>query len=262
MEAAISSLLFKSHPLGEVIDLARDQGVSWLEVWTEHLWRDDNGDLLKRLRQSGLKLSVHGPIGDLNITSSNQGIREESIRQVLQGIEEAAAMDAKVITIHPGFLTGRQDTPEEIWENQISAFIRFAARGKELGLIIAMETMEKRNKEVVIDPEIANRITDAVNMGSFGLTFDISHAHTVMDVVEFIRALRKISHIHISDTKDGKAHVLMGQGEIAFEPVLQALRGKYDGALVIEGWNPQDEMGMVRKSTSFLNAQLAKLRAL
>jgi sugar phosphate isomerase/epimerase len=261
MEAAISSLLFKSHPLGEVIDLARDQGVSWLEVWTEHLWRDDKGDLLKQLRRSGLSLSVHGPIGDLNITSSNQGIREESIRQIIQGTEEAAAMGAKVITIHPGYLTGRQDAPDDIWDMQISAFTRFASRGKELGLVIAMETMEKRNKEVVIYPEIANQITDAVNMENFGVTFDISHAHTVMDVVDFIRALRRIKHIHISDTKNGKVHALMGQGEIAFGPVLQALKEKYDGALVIEGWNPQDEAGMVRKSTAFLNAQLAKLSA-
>ena len=72
--------------------------------------------------------------------------------------------------------------------------------------------MERRNKEVVIHPEIANRIVDAVNMDNFGVTFEISHAHTVMDVVEFIRALRKIRHFHISDTKDGKVHVLPGQG--------------------------------------------------
>ena len=108
MQVAISSLLFKSHPLGKVINLAREQGVSWLEVWSEHLWRDDRGDLVKQLCNSGLSLSVHGPIGDLNITSSNPGIREESIRQVLQGIEESAAMGARVITIHPGYLTGRQ----------------------------------------------------------------------------------------------------------------------------------------------------------
>ena len=259
MEVAISSLLFKSHPLGKVIDLARAHGVSWLEVWTEHLWRDDQGDLPKRLRQSGLSLSVHGPIGDLNITSSNRGIREESIRQVLQGIEEAAEMGANVITIHPGFLTGRQDAPDGIWDMQISAFTRFATRGKQLGLVIAMETMERRNKEVVIHPQITNQIIEAVKMDNFGVTFDVSHAHTVMDVVEFIRSLRKISHIHISDTKDGKVHVLMGQGEIAFGPVLQSLKEKYNGALVIEGWNPKDEAGMVQKSTSFLNAQLEKL---
>jgi sugar phosphate isomerase/epimerase len=53
----------------------------------------------------------------------------------------------------------------------------------------------------------------------------------------------------------------MGQGEIAFGPVLRALREKYDGALVIEGWNPKDEKGMVQKSTEFLNAQLAKLES-
>jgi sugar phosphate isomerase/epimerase len=95
MQVALSSLLFKSHPLAKVIGLARDQGISWLEVWTEHLWRDNNGQLLQQLRRSGLELSVHGPIGDLNVTSSNDGIRQESVRQVLKGIEEAAEMGAE-----------------------------------------------------------------------------------------------------------------------------------------------------------------------
>jgi sugar phosphate isomerase/epimerase len=256
MQAAISSLLFKSHPLSHVIELARDVGISWLEVWTEHFWRDDDGRLFQRLRQSGLELSVHGPIGDINITSSNPGIRAESLGQVLQGVEQAAQMRARVITVHPGYLTGRQDGPDSIWDLQIEAFTRVAKRGKELGILVAMETMEKRNKEVVIHPEIANQIIDAVNMDSFGVTFDISHAHTVMDVVEFIRSLRKITHIHISDTKSGKVHVQMGEGEIAFGPVLRTLKEKYDGALVIEGWNPKDEMGMVQKSTAFLRKQL------
>jgi len=258
MQAAISSLLFKSEPLGHVIDLAREVGVTWLEVWTEHFWRDDDGRLLERVSKSGLDLSVHGPIGDLNITSSNPGIRMESLRQVLQAVEEAARMGARVITVHPGYLTGRQDGEGSIWDMQVEGLTRIAKRGKDVGVLVAMETMEKRNKEVVIHPEIANQIIDAVNMTNFGVTFDISHAHTVMDVVEFIRALRKIVHIHISDTKSGQVHVLMGEGEIAFGPVLEALKEKYDGALVIEGWHPQDEMGMVQKSTNFLRKQLAE----
>lgn len=256
MQVAISSLLFKSLNLSHVIDLARDRGLGWLEVWSEHFWRDDNGELMRKIQKSGLDISVHGPTGDINITSSNPGIREESLKQVLQSIEEAAVMGARVITIHPGYLTGRQDEADSIRDLQIEAFIKIAKRGKDLGMLIAMETMEKKAKEVVIRPDLANEIIDAVNMENFGITFDISHAHTVMDVVEFMRSLRRIIHIHISDTKSGKVHVQMGDGEIAFGPVLQALGQKYDGALVIEGWNPKDETGMVDKSTAFLKTQL------
>jgi sugar phosphate isomerase/epimerase len=259
MQAAISSLLFKSHSLAQVIDLAKGVAISWLEVWTEHFWRDDDGSMFRRLQRSGLELSVHGPIGDINITSSNSGIRAESLRQVLLAVEQAAKMGAKVITVHPGYLTGRQDAPEGIWDMQIEGLSRIAQRGKELGILVGMETMEKRNKEVVMDPQIANEIIDAVNLQNLGVTFDISHAHTIMDVVEFIHALRKIIHIHISDTKAGKVHALMGEGEIAFGPVLRALKQKYDGALVIEGWNPRDEMGMVRRSTAFLRERLGEL---
>jgi sugar phosphate isomerase/epimerase len=259
MQVAISSLLFKSFNLAQVLDLARDQGVSWLEVWSEHFWRDDDGRMFDRLRKSGLEISVHGPTGDLNITSSNAGIRDESLKQVLQAVDEAARMGARVITVHPGYLTGRQDGADSIWDLQIEALTRIAKRGKEVGIQVAMETMEKRNKEIVIDPYITNQIIDAVNMENLGVTFDISHAHTVMDVVEFIQALRRITHIHISDTKNGKVHVQMGGGEIAFTPVLETLKKKYDGALVIEGWNPKDEMGMVQKSTAFLRAQLDRM---
>src|SRR5918996_614605 len=171
MRAAISSLLFKSHSLEQVIGLAHAVGVSWLEVWTEHFWRDDQGDLIGKLKRSGLDLSVHGPIGDLNITSSNEGIRKESVRQVLKGIEEAAAMGARVISVHPGYLTGRQDEPEGIWDMQIEALKRFSERGRDLGLVVAMETIERRSKEVVIQPEIANRITDAVDMDNLRRDF-------------------------------------------------------------------------------------------
>jgi len=256
MQIAISSLLFKSFNLARVIDLAKDREISWLEVWTEHFWRDDDGRMFDRLGKSGLDVSVHGPTGDINITSSNGGIRQKSLKQVLQASEEAARMGARVITIHPGYLTGRQDEPDSIRELQIDAFTQMAKRSKQLGITVAMETMERKAKEVVINPELANEIIDAVNMENFGITFDISHAHTVMDVVEFIRSLRRIVHIHISDTKSGKVHVQMGEGEIAFGPVLRVLKEKYDGALVIEGWNPKDEAGMVDKSTAFLRKQL------
>src|SRR5574341_2269920 len=141
MRVAISSLLFKSHPLGHVIDLAREIGITWLEVWSEHLWRDDDGRLLERLSRSGLDLSVHGPTGDINLTSSNAGIRSESLRQVLQGVEESARMGARVITIHPGYLTGRQDLPESIRDLQIEALTRIAERAKEVGVLVGMETM-------------------------------------------------------------------------------------------------------------------------
>ncbi|HXG50687.1 MAG TPA: sugar phosphate isomerase/epimerase family protein [candidate division Zixibacteria bacterium] len=262
MLVAISSLLFKSRNLADVIDLARAQGIPWLEVWTEHLHRDDDGSLLEKLRRCGLGLSVHGPIGDLNITSANAGIRAESVKQVEQAIEEAARMGARIITVHPGHLTGSKDPPESIWERQVEALSRFARRGKEVGIQVAMETMERRDKEVVIDPEAANRIVDAVGLDNFGITFDISHAHTVMDVGEFIGALRRITHIHISDTRAGKTHVQMGEGEISFPAVLRRLEARYDGPLVIEGWQPRDEAGMVRRSVAFLSEQLEQLEGI
>jgi hypothetical protein len=54
---------------------------------------------------------------------------------------------------------------------QIEALKRFSERGRDLGLVVAMETIERRSKEVVIQPEIANRITDAVDMDNLRRDF-------------------------------------------------------------------------------------------
>ncbi len=111
MQVAISSLLFKTYSLGRVIDLAREFGISCLEVWSEHFWRDDNGQLSQALHKSGLEISVHGPITDLNIHRPIQGFVRSPFSQVLQAVEEATRMGAGVITVQPGHVTGKKDLP-------------------------------------------------------------------------------------------------------------------------------------------------------
>lgn len=51
-----------------------------------------------------LKRTVNSPSRDVNITSSNPGIRRESIQQSIEALEIAAQLEAIVVTVHPGWM--------------------------------------------------------------------------------------------------------------------------------------------------------------
>jgi sugar phosphate isomerase/epimerase len=52
----------------------------------------------------GLKRTVNSPSRDVNITSSNPGIRRESMQQSIEALEIAAQLEATVVTVHPGWM--------------------------------------------------------------------------------------------------------------------------------------------------------------
>jgi sugar phosphate isomerase/epimerase len=51
-----------------------------------------------------LKRTVNSPSRDVNITSSNPGIRRESMQQSIEALEIAAQLEAIVVTVHPGWM--------------------------------------------------------------------------------------------------------------------------------------------------------------
>lgn len=103
-----------------------------------------------------------------------------------------------------------------------------------------------RKQKIVTTPEMANDILKAISMENFGITLDLAHAHLAEKALEFIRKVRKISHVHLSDAKEGPPHPLLGQGDLDFCVILKDLRKRYDGLVIIEGWDRLDELGMVK----------------
>jgi len=71
--------------------------------------------------------------------------------------------------------------------------------------------------------------------------------------------LKKISHIHLSDAKVGTPHYLLGQGDLDLFRILRELRKRYEGLVIIEGWDPQDELGMVKKTMDMVKEIELKL---
>lgn len=258
----IASRLLWSYPLHEVITIAKSLHYNAVEVWAEHYIRDKGKKSRLAFSKSSLIFSLHAFSFDINITSMNRRIRRESRRQMFDSVNYAHEIGARCMVVHPGKLTSSKDSPEEYWEMQIEAISEIALKAKEIGMDVNMEIMEPGKKEIVTTPDMANDILEAISMENFGLTLDFSHAQLTGRPLDFIQKLEKISHIHLSDTKGNRPHCLLREGDLDVIGILKALRKRYDGLIIIEGWNPQDELGMVTKTIDILKGirkELSKL---
>lgn len=222
--------------------LAGELGYDGVEVWIDDLVRSATAPSTVRAdaARRGLPLSVHAPSYDLNPTSTNRGIREESIRQVLDALETTAALGAGVITVHPGQLSGRADLAEDYWPVQVSFFRSVYERAKSAGVQAAAEHMERGAKLIFGTPQDVVRLREALaaDDARFGYTLDVAHCHThAIGVAEFIATAGMPVHVHLSDASARKTHhAAMGEGETDIAGALADLVAVgYPGAIAIEG---------------------------
>jgi len=176
-------------------------------------------------------------------------------------IRYAQEIGAQCMVVHPGKVSSSKDPPEEYWAMQIDALSEISMKAQEAGVDVNMEIMEPGKKELVTTSDMANTILEAISMENFGITLDLSHAQIMGTPIDFIQKLKKISHIHLSDTKGNRPHCLLGEGDLDVIGILKALWKRYDGLVIIEGWNPQDELGMVKKTAQIVKAIEQRLKS-
>ena len=83
------------------------------------------------------------------------------------------------------------------------------------------------------------RLADELSHPRFGLTLDVGHVHCLEDGTpsDRIREFgKKLLNIHIEDMKTGiHDHLMFGEGEMAFDPIFEALRDvQYTGTVNVE----------------------------
>lgn len=255
-----STEAYRHLALREALEQIAEDGFEGAEVWIEHWWWSemDPREVRQEAERLGLGLTVHAAMRDVNLTSTNRGIRELSLRQIIESVGVAGEMSAPVITIHPGHLTTTKDDPEAgYWEHQIAAFRQIAEAAARVGVRVGVETMERRPAEFMLTPESMTRLLAAVDHPALGVTLDIAHLSTLGDALAYAAGLREIVNLHISDAAPGRMHLPIGEGAIEFAAdVLRQVAGSgYDGALVVEGTFPG-------ANTAKSRANLARMQAL
>jgi sugar phosphate isomerase/epimerase len=150
-------------------------------------------------------------------------------------IDIAAELNADAVSFWSGIL--RDDIPES------QAFDRLATGCREVA-----KHAERRGVQLAFEPEPGMfietmdqfaRLAELVDSPQFGLTIDIGHVQCVetIPIPEVLRTWQdRLCNVHIEDMRRGvHEHLLFGEGEIDFPPVMKTLAEiGYSGCVNVE----------------------------
>jgi len=218
MKISLSTKVLGKTDLKESLLMIAEKGYHGAEIWADQVYRDidDLYAFKKYLRKLQLDITLHAPTGDLNISSTNEEIRAISVRQTESSIELAARLEVALVTVHPGRKTSSKDDPELNRNLQVESLDKLLRTAERNGVCLGIENMEQRKNETIVYPQEVNRLLEIVGSNNLGITLDIAHAVTIpdMDIYEYIREIKKILHVHISDSTEAITHLPLGWGKL------------------------------------------------
>jgi len=256
-----ASTLFWGSSFDDICKRIKDANLQGVELWAEQFWRESFviADVLESSRNHNLDISLHAASWDLNISSLNEGIREQSILEIERSIELAYALQVENITIHPGRLTLNEDWKPwhiDCLQQSIDTLESIAQRA---GITISIELMEHATKEFVTSPDLLNALVDHRSR-YITTTFDVAHIPLSQSPIELLQKLHRIDKVHISNSTVEKFHVPLGEGAIDIMSVIPLIE-RLEVPVVIEGFDYLGEENMLEKNVQFLqeNNLLRKL---
>lgn len=122
-------------------------------------------------------VTVHSPNVDLNIASTNRGIREESVRQYLQLIEMAHMLGANPVTFHHGQGLSGVRVDEREFERIVNHNVDFAMQALELGEKYDIELGYENlgGPTAPVEKVLLQKILEQIGNPRFGINLDIGH---------------------------------------------------------------------------------------
>lgn len=183
--------------------------------------------------------------------------REHRLDFLLRAMDIAAELGIGVISLWSGHSDG--DEPHEVLLQRLVDGCRSLC-----------EHAAKRGMRLAFEPEPGmfidcmktfRMLFDRVQHPAFGLTLDIGHLHCQSEtpIASYLRRWKDLLwNVHIEDMKRGvHEHLMFGEGEIDFPPVLRTLEAiGYTGGVHVElSRHSHDAVETARKALAFLKSQ-------
>lgn len=236
--------------LEEALFLAEKSGYDGAEIQLYDLpdgeeWKRDFIQTVREFGRKGFLAAVHAPSGDLNLSSSNQGIRKESLRQVLDTIELAKDAGAVAVTVHPGRLSSIREKRERQYEWMKEALWEISMLAEQKKIVVGLENMENRPKEVFTFLRELNRLLDSCRNPFLGVTLDFAHLQTVDPELDLLTLTHPVVNVHVSQCVNGVPHhSLTAEGDLPLSRCLSMLTDRgYAGTVVVEAKDNVTEAG-------------------
>lgn len=247
-----SSTLLWGYSFPDICERLSEAGFEGLELWAEQYWCEQfTVDIVRdSLAQSGLALSMHAASWDLNLCSLNDGIRAQSIVEIIRSMELAQELGASSLTIHPGRQTVNNHWLPWHMDQLQKSLDELELLAKQWNVTLSIELMESIRKEFITTPALLNELV-AHRSDHIRTTFDVAHIDLNESPVEWMQAQHRIDKIHLSDSTPTTYHVPLGEGNIAMEPVLYAL-SSCDVPIVIEGLDFLEKNHTLQRNIDYL----------
>ncbi len=221
MKLGVSSFAAVGRPLQEVASDLIGFGVG-IEVMCEppHAWPAPVP------WQDGRLLTLHMPIMGINLASTNPGIREESVGQVIGTIREAARLGAVGVVVHPGTPPYQELYPRDRGlPYAIESLRRCAEAAEAAGVEVYLENMPAVSLAEGMRPigfgyavayEELRTIYEGVDHASLRLCLDLGHAFLAgRHVLDALLKDEDVVHVHVNDNRGWRdEHLAWGDGEI------------------------------------------------
>ena len=188
-------------------------GIDYLTI--DNISRERLTEMAKRLRDAGLRPTVHGPFMDLAPGAADPAILQTTRKRLLQGLETAALFEPAQMVFHANYDIYRYRDDVERWlETSLETWTPLARRAAELGFRLVLENVYERGPE-----ELAPLLKALAGEG-VGFCLDPGHAKTFghASVIHWLEVLHEhLSEMHLHDNHGrGDEHLIIGQGTIDF----------------------------------------------
>lgn len=230
--------------LEEALTEIKTLGIKYIELMTTvpHLWppsftQDQRRDLRKLMYQLGLELVAINPTFlDINMASTNPGIRKESVKQIIDQISLANDLGAKIIVVIPGKRHPLLAPPfETVWKNYAKeGVLRCVEHAEKNNVIFGLENGPSLFVE---DTDKMLFVLDEVGSSSMKIVLDVANASMIEPIDSALEKVKEhLVHVHLSDTDYNTwTHSPIGVGKIDFAMISKKLHEiGYSGISILE----------------------------
>lgn len=209
-------------------------GFQGVEIWGNrpHLFvpdvkKGEIRELREYVKSLGMEISCFtpsrgNPRSPVNISSSSDKIRRESVEYLKECVRCAADLGTNVMCVVPGYyLYG--ESKNVGFRHTVQSIKELVSCAEENNITIALENMTEYESNVVCRLSdvigFLYELMSEVRTENVGILLDVGHIHVSRESsIDYIKRLgKRIAHVHINDN-DGRsdAHLIPGEGNYNF----------------------------------------------
>jgi len=242
---------FPLNPVIDEIEVVAEMGFDYVELTMDapmahhRVLQEQKDAVLSALRRLGLGLVCHLPTF-VSAADLTPGLREASVRELVESLETSKALGAEKAVLHPAHAAGLARRALELFrEHMRESLSTVLLAAQSLGVRVVLENMPPGACSLS-EPE---HFTDVFHrFPHLEMTLDLGHAHIdspgeQRNLAFIERFADRIGHVHASDNRGSSDdHLPVGVGGLDFPRVIRALQEiGYDDTMTLEVFSQDRE---------------------